>query len=270
MNGKLFGVIGGMVLLTACGGGDAPRQDASPPAPPAAGAAAGDAAATPQGGATISGRVRFTGTKPANQTIDMSEEAACRAKYPAGSQPRAQTVVGDQGALGNVFVYVKSGLPAGARYTAPTTPVVLDQDGCRYEPHVFGVMVGQPIEIRNSDPVLHNIKAQATRNRPFNISQPTAGMKTNRTFSTPEVMVSLECNVHGWMQAYAGVRPDPFFAVSGNDGNFRITGLPPGTYEIEAWHERYGTQTATVTVAGTETKTADFTFSAATARSATP
>ncbi|MGH7530185.1 MAG: carboxypeptidase regulatory-like domain-containing protein, partial [Gemmatimonadales bacterium] len=216
----------------------------------------------PQGGATITGHVRFTGTRPTNAPIDMSEEAACKAKYAAGTQPRAETVVGTGNALGNVFVYVKSGLPASAKYQAPSTPVVLDQDGCRYHPHVLGIMVGQPLEIRNSDPVLHNIKAQAQANRPFNISQPNAGMETTRTFSRPEVMVALECNVHGWMNAYAGVRPDPFFAVSGTDGSFTIQGLPAGTYTIEAWHEKFGTQTATVTVTGTESKTADFTFAA--------
>jgi len=265
MTRTLFTPIAAIFLLTVCssGGEDQAAQASPPAAPPAAAADATPAGGDTQaGGATITGKIKFTGARPANAAIDMSEEAACKSKYTAGAPPRAETVVGNPGALANVFVYVKSGLPAGARYTAPTTPVVLDQDGCRYHPHVFGVMVGQAVEIRNSDPVLHNIKAKATKNRPFNISQPTAGMKTNRTFTAPEVMVALECNVHGWMNAYAGVRPDPFFAVSVADGSFSIKGLPPGTYTIEAWHERYGTQTATVTVTGTESKTADITFAA--------
>ncbi|MDP3912054.1 MAG: carboxypeptidase regulatory-like domain-containing protein [Gemmatimonadales bacterium] len=265
MTRTLFTPIAAVLLLSVSGcGGDNQGGQASPPAPPpAAGetpAAGADAQAS--GGGTITGTITFTGARPANAPIDMSEEAVCKEKYTAGAPPRAETVVGNPGVLANVFVYVKSGLPAGARYTAPTTPVVLDQDGCRYHPHVFGVMVGQMVEIRNSDPVLHNIKAIATKNRPFNISQPAAGMKTNRTFTAPEVMVALECNVHGWMNAFAGVRPDPFFAVSGADGSYGITGLPPGTYTIEAWHERYGTQTASVTVTGTESKTADLTFAA--------
>jgi plastocyanin len=170
--------------------------------------------------------------------------------------------VNANGTLANAFVYVKAGLPAGAKYQAPATPVVIDQDGCRYKPHVFGLMVGQTLEIRNSDPLLHNIKAKATKNRPFNISQPTAGMKTTRTFSASEVMVSLECNVHGWMNAYVGVLPHGFFGVTGADGSFSIKNLPAGTYTVEAWHEKYGTQTATVTVAGAESKTQDFTFAA--------
>jgi plastocyanin len=246
-----------MFLLTVCSKGN---QSSAAPAAPASAmqpAAASDNAA----GGTISGKIKFTGTPPRNPTIDMSEEAACKAKYT--TTPTEENVVaGPANVLANVFVYVKSGVPAGQTFTAPAEPVVLDQNGCRYHPHVLGVMVGQGFEILNSDPVLHNIKAIAKNNRPFNVSQPSAGMKTTRTFSAPEVMVNLECNVHGWMHAYLGVRPDPFYAVSGPDGSFTIKGLPPGTYTIEAWHEKFGTQTATVTVTGTETKTQNFTFAA--------
>jgi len=253
MNRRLFSVIGGALLLAVC----TPKDDST------ARAAAADRAPVEdiQAGATISGKVKFTGTAPRNPAIDMSEEAACKAKYK--TTPTEENVVaGAANALANVFVYVKSGVPAGQTFTAPTTAVVLDQDGCRYHPHVMGIMVGQPLEILNTDPVLHNIKAVAKANRPFNVSQPSAGMKTNRTFTAPEVMVNLECNVHGWMHAFLGVRPDPFYAVTGPDGSFSIKGLPPGTYTIEAWHEKFGTQTATVTVAGAAPKTQDFTFAA--------
>jgi plastocyanin len=164
------------------------------------------------------------------------------------------------GGLGNAFVYVKSGLPAGATYAPPSTPAVIDQKGCEYHPRVFGMQVGQKLEIRNDDPVLHNIKAVPHENRGFNISQPSAGMTTTRTFDKPEVMVPFQCNVHGWMQAHAGVLSHPFYAVSSPDGKFTIKGLPPGTYTVEAWHEKLGTQTGTVTVGAGETKTADFNF----------
>jgi plastocyanin len=213
-----------------------------------------------QGGASISGQVKFTGAKPANPTIDMSEEPKCAEKHK--TPPKGEAVVGQPSALANVFVYVKSGLPAGASYPAPGTPVVLDQDGCQYKPHALGIQVGQNLEIRNSDPVLHNIKAKATKNRPFNISQPTAGMKTMRTFAVPEVMVALECNVHGWMNAFLAVLPHPYYTVTGMDGSFIIKGLPPGTYTLEAWHEKYGVQTINVTLGTTDWKTAQFTFAA--------
>jgi hypothetical protein len=208
----------------------------------------------------ISGVVRFTGAAPVNPPIAMAEEPKCRAKY--GTEPRDPQVVVANGRLANVFVYVKEGPPVGAGYDAPSTPVTIDQDGCLYHPRVSGVMVNQPIAITNSDSLLHNIKAVPRANRPFNISQPAAGMATTRTFGTPEVMVPLECNVHGWMHAYVGVLPHPFFAVSGADGSFSITGLPPGTYTLEAWHEKFGTLTATATVTGAAPQTADFTFAA--------
>ncbi len=258
MRGRIFSVVGAMFLLTVCSKGDQSQVQAAPPPsdPPPPTAGAGSAA-----GGTITGKIKFTGTAAKNPAIDMSEEAACKAKYT--TTPTEENVMaGPANALSNVFVYVSAGVPAGQKFTPPTTPVVLDQSGCRYHPHVFGVMVGQPIEIRNSDPVLHNIKAVAKKNRPFNISQPNAGMQTTRTFAAPEVMVNLQCNVHGWMHSFVGVRPDPFFAVSGSDGSFTIKDLPPGTYTIEAWHEKFGTQTATVTITGTESKTANFTFAA--------
>lgn len=241
-----------MFAVVACGG-DKAASDAAEEQSGPAGQASG-----PTGGGTISGTIAFTGTAPANPAIDMAQEAKCREEY--SSQPTDPQYVVNDGKLGNVFVYVKSGLAAGATYTAPTEAIVLDQNGCLYHPRIFGVMAGQPVEIRNSDPVLHNIKAVPTKNRGFNISQPAEGMKTTRTFATPEVMVPLECNVHGWMNAHAGVMSHPFFAVSGENGSFEIKNLPAGTYEIEAWHEKLGTKTMSVTVPEGGTATADFSF----------
>ena len=245
-----------VVFAVACGGGQekAPSTNAANEPGPAGASKTN----TPQGNSKVTGRVSFTGTVPANPTTDMSEEAACKAKYTSG--PTDPVYLVKDGKLANVFVYVKSGLPAGSTYAPPEAAVKLDQNGCLYHPRVFGVMVGQKLEIDNSDPVLHNIKAVPTHNRGFNVSQPGAGMKTTRTFSTEEVMVPLQCNVHSWMHAYVGVLSHPYYAVSGEDGTFTIDGLPPGTYTLEAWHEKLGTKTATVTVGTGETKTADFTF----------
>jgi hypothetical protein len=246
--------IGLLLLALGCSKGEK-APSGTPAATPAS------APVAPVGGGTVLGEVKFVGTAPANPPIDMSEEPKCKADY--STTPREQVVVvNSNGTLADVFVYVKSGLPAGVTYPTPATPVVIDQKGCMYHPRVFGIMVGQPLEIRNSDPLLHNIKAMAKANRPFNISQPAAGMTTTRTFAAPEVMLPFECNVHGWMHAYAGVLPYPFFSATGPAGTFAITGLPPGTYTVEARHAKYGTQEATVTVQGTETKTVDFTYAA--------
>jgi hypothetical protein len=235
-----------VVLTVACGGGEGGSES---------GGDSGTAAAAPLGSGSIVGAVSFTGTAPANPALDMSEEAECAAKYSDG--PVDPVVMVSDGKLGNVFVRVTSGLPAGPY--PPGGKAVIDQDGCLYKPRVVGVMVGQDLEIKNSDPLLHNIKSAPTENRPFNISQPRV-MSTTRSFRTPEVMVPLQCDVHGWMKAYVGVVEHPYFAVSGADGSFTISGLPDGTYTIEAWHETLGTQTAEVTVSGGGAASAEFSF----------
>ncbi len=214
--------------------------------------------AVPAGGASITGTVRFTGTAN-NPTIDMSEEAACKEKHPG--VVRDPVTVVSNGMLANVLVYVKSGLTAGQQFPAPRQASELDQEGCLYHPRVVAVMVNQPLTISNSDPVLHNIKAVPKTNRGFNISQPTAGMETERTFTRPEMAIPVECNVHGWMHANVFVMEHPFYAVTGEDGSFTIQGLPPGTYTLEAWHEEHGTQTGTATVAADGSQTVSFTFS---------
>ncbi len=235
-------------LALACGGGEAGDGGDG-------GAAASIA---PLGSGSISGSVSFTGTAPANPTIDMGEEPQCVEKH--GGSPVDPVVVVNDGNLANVFVRVVGGLPAGP-YPMPAGPATLDQDGCLYAPRVVGVMVGQTLEIQNSDPLLHNIKAVPTENRGFNISQPRAGMTTSRTFNTPEIMVPMECNVHGWMNAFVGVVEHPYFATSGDDGSFTISGLPAGTYQLEAWHETLGTQTGEATIGADGSATVEFTFS---------
>jgi plastocyanin len=252
-------LIGGMVLtLVACGKKDesaSATPEGGAPATPAAGAAT-----TALAGGSVTGHVKFDGAPPANPTIDMSEEAACKGKY---TGPAVDPVVKvANGMLGNVVVYVKSGLPAGQTYPVPNEAVIIDQQGCLYHPRALAIMAGQKLEIKNSDPVLHNIKAVPTKNRPFNISQPTEGMSTTRTFTTPEENVPVECNVHGWMHSNIMVLSHPFFAVSGDDGSFTIKGLPAGTYEIEARHAKLGSKTMSVTVPADGAGTADFTFSA--------
>lgn len=246
-------VIGIAFVALSCGG----QSDSAGGTP----GAAQEATPGATGGGSITGTVMFAGTAAANPVIDMADEPQCRQKY--GEAPRDPIVLVENRRLANVFVYITSGLPDGARYPTPSTPVVVDQDGCLYEPRVVGVMAGQPVEIRNSDPLLHNVKAVPTENRGFNRSQATAGQSFTQTFTRPEVMVPLECNVHGWMKGYIGVVAHPFHAVTGSDGSFRLEGLPAGTYTVEAWHERFGTRTATVTVPADGSATTEISFTPA-------
>jgi plastocyanin len=236
-----------VLLAAACGGGEAER----PPAPPDAKRV--DSART----GSIAGRIAFEGPPPENPRVKLAGDPACQREHPDGVT--LETVLVNNGGLDNAFVYVKEGL-SGYYFEAPTEQVKLDQKECRYTPHVFGARVGQPIEISNSDPTLHNVHAVANVNRDFNFPQAIQGMKNTRTFTAPEVMVHFKCDVHNWMSAYAGVLPHPYFAVTANGGAFELRNLPAGTYTIEAWHEKLGTQTANVTLAEKESKTLNLTF----------
>jgi plastocyanin len=205
---------------------------------------------------TVVGKVTFDGRAPRPRVVRMGSDPLCMTESKAGTVSEV-LLVGPGNGLQNAFIYVKDGL-ANRTFPAPKTPVVLDQQGCKYLPHVVGIQVGQPMEVRNSDPTLHNVHAVPKINKEFNFGQPTKGMKSVRTFDKQEVMVPFRCDVHGWMNAYAGVVAHPFFAVSKNDGTFEIKGLPPGSYTIEVWHEQLGTQTTKVTVDAKAGATANF------------
>ena len=207
---------------------------------------------------TLTGKVNFSGTAPEPQKIDMGADPTCASLHtePVFSE---DVVKNADGTLQNVFVYVKQGLE-GKTFPAPQTPVTLNQQGCHYTPHVFGVQVGQKLEIVNSDSTLHNVHGMPTQSKEFNRGMPIQGMKLDRTFDKSEVMVKFKCDVHPWMRAFLGVLDPPFFRVTGTTGAFEIKDLPAGKYTIEAWHEKFGTQTQEVTVEeGTPAK-ADFTF----------
>jgi len=214
----------------------------------------------PSAAGTLTGYVKFKGTKPPAVKVDMSADKKCLKVTPGKEIVSEQVVVNSNNTLKNVFVYVKSGLPAGKQYAPPPVPAKLDQVGCRYFPHVIGMMVGQQIEINNSDETLHNVHALPKNSKPFNLPFPKKGMSRKQSFSSPEVMVKVRCDVHNWMSAYIGVLDHPFFAVTDDQGRWSIPNLPAGTYQVEAWHEKYGTATATVTVDASGSKTTDFTF----------
>jgi plastocyanin len=244
---KLAPVVLAAAVFAACSNSPTPPAAADPTAAP-----------DPTTVGTVSGRIVVDGSVPPAEMIRLDADPKCAATADDGQRPAEDVVMGAGNTLRNVFIYVKDGLPP-RMYPVPTTPVVLDQQQCRYVPRVLGLQVGQQLTIRNSDALLHNVRSEGAINEPFDIGTPIQGMEVQRTFATREVMVPFKCNVHAWMHAYVGVLEHPFFAVSDETGRFSIGQLPPGTYTLEIWHERFGTQTQEVTVTAQETT--DLTFS---------
>jgi plastocyanin len=232
------------------------KKEEAPASSPMAEQPAASAPATPIDPATvatISGTVKFDGAAPKASKIDMSQDPGCK-----GMNEAENTVV-TGGDLANVFVYVKDGL--GSRtFDVPKDPVVLDQQGCRYHPHVLGVMAGQTVQIKNDDPTTHNIHPTPKDNREWNESQPPSAPAIEKNFAREEIMLPVKCNQHPWMKMYINVVKNPFYAVTGKDGKYEIKGLPPGDYTIAFEHEKLGEQIQKITVAAKETKTVDQSF----------
>jgi plastocyanin len=206
---------------------------------------------------TISGTIHFTGKPPRPIQIDMGQDPVCSL---APTNYTKQYVV-DKDGLENVFVYIKSGLGNKA-YAPPSTPVLVDQKGCQYIPHVVGVMAGQPVKFTNSDATMHNVHMTPSnpKNQTVDISEAPNSPGESRTLVAPELMLPVRCNNHPWMEGFINVVSNPFYAVSGDEGHFTIKGVPPGTYTLAADHEVLGEKTATVTVAPHQTATVDFTY----------
>jgi plastocyanin len=239
-----------LAVAAGCSGGES-----APPRTPPPDAKRVDASKA----ATLTGRVTIDGAVPQNAPIKMSADPVCIREHKGGAT--LDTFVSENGGLGNVFVYVKDGL--GAYYfDTPSEPVQLDQKACIYQPHVFGVQVGQNIEFVNSDPTLHVVHGVGNTNPEFQFSQPIQTQKDVKFFPKPEVMVRFKCDIHPWMSAYVGVLDHPYFAVTKPAGSFELKTLPAGTYTLEAWHEKLGTQTQKVTVSENDKKEITFTFKA--------
>jgi len=246
-----------MLLLFGCGKSD--QSENVKPKEEATKTAAGTPPAVDEANAgSITGKVSFAGDKPVMKNLSMDATPAC-ARAHTTPQKSQEVMVNENGTLKNVFVWVKAGLP-DKQWPAPSGAVKLEQKGCMYEPHVFGVMTGQEIEIINDDPTNHNIHPLPKANQEWNESQPPKGDNKKKSFARQEVLIPVKCNVHPWMRAYIGVVAHPFFAVTGDDGSFTIKGLPPGTYTLEAIQEKFGNKEMQVTVAPKEAKTADFDY----------
>ena len=254
------------ILLTGCkpdaalkrgeaiDGGTKPTTAALPAGSPVDPASAG----------TVTGEVSFSGKQPERLPIDMSQDPVCAM---TGGQNEAEQYVIKNGKLANVYVYVKSG-PAAAMNAAPSaplTPVVLDQKGCKYVPHVVAVMRGGAVEFRNSDATMHNIHTMPTvvGNEVIDVSQGPKGAPQVRRFTNAEAMMPVRCNNHPWMNAFINISATPFFAVSAGDGSFTIPGLPAGEYTLGFVHEKMGEKTAQVTVTAQGTVKAAVAFSMA-------
>jgi plastocyanin len=211
----------------------------------------------PPGSGAISGRIHLVGPAPGNPVIRMGADPLC-SRLNRGTRVIQEAVVASaDGDLANAFVTLDGSFPDSA---APTAPVTLDQAGCVYAPRVVGVRVGQTLAVRNSDPLMHNVHGASAADNGFNISQPAAGMLQEFLMSGEETMLRLRCDVHSWMTAYVGVVSHPYFAVTGEDGAFDMIGVPPATYTVRTWHERFGELTQTIRVRADATTTVDFGF----------
>jgi plastocyanin len=206
---------------------------------------------------TIKGHVHLTGKLPGNPIIRMGMDPMC-SKMNAGKQIIQEYVAASiDGSLANVFVRLQGNFP---QTPVSTQPVVIDQRGCMYIPRVIGARVGQTVQIKNSDNLLHNIHGYSGKDNSFNVGQARAGIVSEFKLKNEEVMLHLQCDVHKWMTAYIGVVTNPYFAVTDKMGTFEIDKVPPGTYTIQAWQERYGFVMKTVTVKAGAVATIDFTY----------
>jgi len=208
-------------------------------------------------GSSVAGTVKFQGTPPKGTRMEMSADPNCAKAHP-GPVITQDIEVNGAGGLEDVVVYVTDGLGDKA-FPPPSQPVVLEQKGCAYRPHVVALQANQKLEVVNADTTTHNIHPMPVNNREWNKIQPP-GMPVEESFAREEIAIPVKCNVHPWMKGYVAVFKHPYFAVTDKDGNFTLKDLPPGKYTIKAWHEKLGTQSQTVTVAAGQSGKVEFIF----------
>jgi plastocyanin len=243
------------IVLVSCG-----KKEDTTETPAATTAPAGqpvDAATA----AMIMGTIKLDGTPPAPHKINMAAEAFCASQHPTPVNDE-EVVTGPGGTLANAVVYISDDMSKYA-VAIPTTPATIDQKGCMYHPHVVAMVAGQQLQITNSDNTTHNIHPIPKDNAEWNISQPAGNAPMMKVWGRPENAIPVKCNVHPWMKSYMFAFKNNYFAVTGADGKFMLGNVPPGTYTITVWQEKYGTKTASVTVGPKDSKTVDVSFSAA-------
>ena len=189
--------------------------------------------------------VNYSGAPPTPAVLNMRSAPQCTAAHP---QPvYDQSLLVQNGHLTNAVVWIKSGLEKWT-FAPPTSPVVLDQKGCIYIPHVAAAMVNQPVEFINSDPEPHNVHGTPAAFQAWNFILSFKGAKRTLTFDKPEIAAPIGCDIHPWMRAYLAVVPNPYFGVTGSDGTVSLKDVPPGDYVVAAWHEKLGTREQKVTL----------------------
>lgn len=249
-------------LMTGCGGDDeAPMADKSKDgAAPAKTSSKRVAFPAAMAKSEISGTVTFKGKYRRPRKMKIEGDAVCEGAH-TGGMAINETLLVDKATMGikNVFVYIKKGAE-GWDFPTPSKPVVVNQKGCMYSPHVLGVMAGQAVEIKSADATTHNVHFIGKMNAEFNMTQ-KQGQTDSKTFSREEIMARFKCDIHSWMGAYVGILYHPFYGVTNTQGGFTLDKLPAGEYVIEAWHEKLGTVSQTVTLGDGESKNLSFNFS---------
>lgn len=212
-------------------------------------------------GADISGVIKLDGPQPKRPPLQLTPES--RKLYEGQPYPRDEVeLVSAKGEIKNVFVYIRKGLPTGKTYTAPKKAALLDQQRSMFRPRIQGLFVGQDFAMRNSDPIIHNVRSLSQENRPFNIAQPAGTPDRLKRFSDQEGPIELRCDYHRWMRAFIFVMEHPFFGVTDTQGRFSIKNLPPGEYVLATWHESFGENKQTLKVGTSGLNNANFTYKA--------
>lgn len=218
---------------------------------------------------TITGKVNFEGKSPRVRKLNMKVDQACAEYYKNKSSPVSNdAVLNGNGTLRWSFVYIVSGI--GKKFKAPSEEVVITQEGCRFTPRVVGLMVKQKLHVKNSDQTKHNFHIMGKNNynrtvgkgKEFSRRMKRAHRLKPTRKGRYKVMARIKCDLHRWMTAWVAVLPHPYFSVTDEKGTYEISGLPPGTYELAAWHEKYGVISRKVSVGAENEQKVDFTFSA--------